>query len=49
MGYREQIKKAKSLEEAHLILREAEMKVSAKALRRCRRAFEQLPFTKVNG
>lgn len=46
MGYRERIKKAKTLEEAKSILAEAKLHASAKSVRRCELAFSQLPFKK---
>jgi hypothetical protein len=46
MGYREQIKQATSLEQAKMILGMANLYASEKAKRRCKLAFDQLPFTK---
>lgn len=45
-GLRERIKKAETWEDASLALTEARRKLDGKALRRCEKAFSQLPFSK---
>lgn len=45
-GYRERIKTAKTLEEAKFLLEQVKAKCPEKYYRRCKRVFDQLPFTK---
>lgn len=45
-GFRERIKAAQSLTEARMLLQEVNHHGSDRAIRRCHKAFNQLPFAK---